>query len=428
VGRRRAWPHYAVHRVLNLLERKSGRAFLFAALYFSEGAPIGLVWWALPTLLRTEGVELARITGLAAMLVLPWTFKFAWAPLIDTWRSPRWGFRAWIIAAQVGMGLSILPLIWLDPATNFSAWRALLLLHAFTAATQDVAIDALAINVVPEQERGALNGSMQAGMLVGRSLFGGGALLVASQFGRGWILGALVVCIWSSLALLLASREPADLFARKRPFGEFAAQLKAAAQRRTTWLGIGFALISAAAFEVTGLLAGPFLVDHGVSQQTIGVFFGVATVAATLLGAMAGGRWSDHWGRERTVARFLVAFVAVVALLGALDLGFTALPHAIYLGVLTALYFCIGLFTAASYALFMDLTDPKLGGTQFSTYMSATNACESWTGWAGGNIAARASYGASFLVMCAVSLLSLPLLARLRAARSRANLPAQHRA
>jgi hypothetical protein len=43
----------------------------------------------------------------------------------------------------------------------------------------------------------------------------------------------------------------------------------------------------------------------------------------------------------------------------------------------------IGLFTAASYALFMDLTDPKLGGTQFSAFMAATNGCESWSGWAG---------------------------------------------
>ena len=60
-----------------------------------------------------------------------------------------------------------------------------------------------------------------------------------------------------------------------------------------------------------------------------------------------------------------------------------------------------------SYALFMDLTDPKLGSTQFSAFMAATNGCESWSGWAGGQVVARAGYGASFITMSGVSLLGL---------------------
>jgi predicted MFS family arabinose efflux permease len=110
----------------------------------------------------------------------------------------------------------------------------------------------------------------------------------------------------------------------------------------------------------------------------------------------------------------------MVALLGALALGGPAVPNAAMFVVLTLLYFCIGLFTAASYALFMDLTDPRLGGTHFSTFMSATNACESWSAWTGGQIAARVNYGTSFLVMCAASLLSLPLLRGLGASRHNA--------
>jgi MFS family permease len=91
--------------------------------------------------------------------------------------------------------------------------------------------------------------------------------------------------------------------------------------------------------------------------------------------------------------------------------------------LLAAMYFFVGLFTAASYALFMDLTDPRLGGTQFSTFMAATNGCEAWSTWAGGRIAGSAGYPSAFLVMCIASLLSLLLLKRLadspiRAARA----------
>lgn len=398
---------------MNLLAHRTGRAALFAALYFCEGGPIGLIWWALPTLLRVEGIAVERITALTATLVLPWTLKFLWAPLVDTWRSPRWGFRAWIVTAQIGMGLSILPLIWLDPVSQFDWWRGLLVLHAFMAATQDVAIDALAINVVPDSERGNLNGSMQAGMLLGRSLFGGGAVLAATWFGREWILGALVASIWSTLTVLLFVHEPDHLIDAKRSFSEFTRRVLAAARRRATWLGLGFALTGAAAFESAGQLAGPFLVDRGVSPRAIGAFFGIAAVAATVIGGLVGGRVSDRWGRVRSVAAFLLGFVTMIALLAVLDLANSAVPNVAFVALLTGMYFFIGLFTAASYALFMDLTDPRMGGTQFSTFMAATNGCESWSGWTGGQLAGRANYGASFLVMCVVSLFSLPLLRRL---------------
>lgn len=72
------------------------------------------------------------------------------------------------------MGLSLLPLIWLDPVSGFQAMGALLLLHAFAAATQDVAIDALCISSTSASERGQYNGWMQAGMLVGRAAMGAG--------------------------------------------------------------------------------------------------------------------------------------------------------------------------------------------------------------------------------------------------------------
>ena len=87
---------------------------------------------------------------------------------------------------------------------------------------------------------------------------------------------------------------------------------------------------------------------------------------------------------------------------------------AVLIALLAAMYFFVGVFTAASYALFMDLTDPRLGATQFSAFMAATNACESWSAWGGGRLAAAHGYPAAFVVMSLVSLASLPLLAVIR--------------
>ena len=82
---------------------------LFAACYFSEGAPIGFIWWALPTKLHAAGVSVETTASISALLVLPWVFKFLWAPIIDICRSARWGYRAWILTLQLFMGTDAAP-------------------------------------------------------------------------------------------------------------------------------------------------------------------------------------------------------------------------------------------------------------------------------------------------------------------------------
>jgi MFS transporter (putative signal transducer) len=386
------------------------RIVLFAVLYASEGAPIGFIWWALPTLLRSADVPIDQITALTAVLLLPWVFKFLWAPALDILRGPRWGYRAWLVTMQVIMALTLIPLAWLDPVTHFDAWRLLLVVHGFAAATQDVAIDALAIGVVPPGGRGRLNGAMQAGMLTGRSVFGGGALLVAAWAGRAWLIVALVVWILAALgaAMLLRETEPP----RDRGQGMLRA-LGAMGRRRGTWIGLAFALVAAAGFEATGQLAGPFLIDRGVSSSLVGVFFGVFAVGAMLVGGLAGGVIADRRGRTAAAAASLAGFVSMIVLLAALDLaGGAGAP--VLMAVLTGMYFFVGFFTATSYALFMDLTDARIGATQFTAFMAGTNACESWSAWAGGRLAAGQGYPAAFLALSAVSLLGLPLLRLMR--------------
>ncbi len=385
------------------------RILYFAILYASEGAPIGFIWWALPTLLRSADVPVDRITALTAIVLLPWVFKFLWAPALDLLRGPRWGYRAWIIAMQSLMALALLPLIWIDPVAGFEWWRLLLVVHAFAAATQDVAIDALAIATVTPETRGRLNGAMQAGMLIGRSVFGGGVLLIGTSLGREGMIAALVIWIVAAMigAAGLGGLEPE----RRRDAAGFIPLLIKAMRLRTTWLGMAFALISAAAFEATGQLAGPYLVDRGVSSAAIGAFFGLPVVGAMLIGGLTGGLLADRFGRYRLAALSLAGFVVPIVMLAAID---PAAGGTARMTLLATMYFFVGAFTATSYAIFMDLTEPKLGATQFSAFMAGTNACESWSVWAAGRLTVAQGYPAAFFVMSLVSLAALPLLLVMR--------------
>ena len=371
----------------------------------------------MPTLMRQSGAAVNVIGAFTAMLTLPWVFKFLWAPLVDVLRTPRFGFRKWIALTQGLMCLTLLPLIFIPLEGNIALWGTLLLLHSLSAATQDVSVDALVINVVARKETGMLNGYMQAGMLLGRSLFGGGALLLIPKFGTEATIALMILAIMSTMFLLLFIKEPISAYAHKEQFRTFKKHLLSSFRARQTWYAIVFALTAAAAFEATGAMAGPFLTDQQVSMESIGFFFGMPVVISMLIGGLAGGFLSDKMSRKTSVAVFLTGVVAMVFSIAAVSFFGGEIPHYRYITLFAGMYFFTGMFTAASYALFMDATNPKLGATQFSTYMAATNGCEAWAVWAAGLITASYSYSHAFAAMCVISLLSLFFLGKIKEQR-----------
>jgi len=399
---------------VNLLSTKTGRIFLVTILYLTEGAPIGFIWWAMPTLLRQENVAIDSITSLTAILILPWIFKFIWAPLIDSIRNEKRGYKFWILISQLFMGLALVPLIFISPQNNFFIWGLFLFIHSFSAATQDVSIDALVINVIAKNERGKLNGFMNAGMLIGRSVFGGGTLILAYELGLSYMLGLLVIIIISVMVVLIFVKESIISLRTKNQFENFTKNFSLSFKSKNTWFAILFALTSAAAFEVAGGLAGPFLTDLKLSQESIGIFFALPVVLAMFIGGLIGGYISDKINRKSAVRLFLTGFVAAVIIISIYNFIEPFVNEYVFLSAYTVMYFFVGLFTASSYALFMDLTNPNIGGTQFSTYMAATNGCEAWTVWSAGYIVAGYGYSPAYILMGIVSLASLLFLRKIK--------------
>lgn len=383
------------------------------AYYFAEGAPIGFIWWALPTLLRHEGAQLDTIATFTAILTLPWVFKFLWAPLIDVFRRPGFGFMRWIGVSQLFMCITLVPLLFLPLKENIFWWGFFLLLHSFSAATQDVSVDALIINVVIKKEKGMLNATMQAGMLAGRSIFGGGALILAPKYGLHTTIGLMILAILVTMSLLPFIKEPAIAAARRERLENFRKKIVTTFRSASTAWTIAFALTAAAAFEAAAALSGPFLTDQKVTMESIGIFFGLPVVACMLIGGFAGGFLSDLLSRKRSVAFFLLGFVAMVLVIAVAGMLSIEVSHIGWMTMFAVMYVFIGMFTTSSYALFMDATDPHLGATQFSTYMAATNGCEAWAVWSAGMIAAAGGYSYAFAAMCAVSVLSLFFLRRI---------------
>lgn len=401
---------------MDFLATPRRRKILFAALYFSEGAPIGFIWVALLTRMKSAGVSIESITWLAAVVVLPWTFKFAWAPLVDGLQTRWWTLKHWLITAQCVMGATLLPLLWLDLVSDFDIIALLLVGHALAAATQDVSIDALCISSTRPSERGEYNGWMQAGMLAGRAFMGGGALLIAELVGDRAVVLILVAVTTSSMVLVMLSRLPAvpEETSIGGRVGEVMGGLAQAVRQRNTWLGLLFALLGGAVFKALEVVLGPFLLARCYTKAQIGQFTAGPMILCMILGSITGGLLVDRIGHRRFVAISLLFVIACVANLAVSDLLMHGGPGYRLLIWLSATAFGIGLFTVSSYALFMDITQPRIAATQFSAFMGATNGCESWSSRVVGLLIVSHGYPIAFLCMAAVSLLALPLVAMLK--------------
>ena len=173
-----------------------------ALAYFAQGIPKGLLHIALPAWLAVEGVAPAEIAAFLGVIMLPWAFKLVVGPLMDHYEYlPMGKRRPWVLAMQLGMVVSLLGLGLVDdPASEVGLLMAVgFVINAFTAA-QDVAVDGMAIDLVPIEEEGRLNAYMSFGKAIGWAAASAvtGTLLVLA----GTQITALVCALGAAVILV----------------------------------------------------------------------------------------------------------------------------------------------------------------------------------------------------------------------------------
>jgi len=115
-----------------------------------------------------------RIVGLFTLAQIPWTFKFLWSPLMDRFVPPKLGRRrGWAIIAQIGLFIAMLALAGVGnhPDTPWVV-LAMTLAIAFAGATQDIAVDAYAVDVLRPEEQSIAVGARNLLWRIGYFLAG----------------------------------------------------------------------------------------------------------------------------------------------------------------------------------------------------------------------------------------------------------------
>ena len=92
---------------------------MLCAMYFAQGVPWGFMTIALISYLAARGVDDTAAGNLTAVVLVPWTFKLIWGPIIDTMTIRSMGRRRpWIIGAELMMAVSLLGLLMMGDLTN----------------------------------------------------------------------------------------------------------------------------------------------------------------------------------------------------------------------------------------------------------------------------------------------------------------------
>ncbi len=336
----------------------SRRLGLLACLYLSQGLPFGFFTVGLPALMRQERLSLGQI-GLASLLALPWALKFLWSPLVD--RHGR--RRAWIVPLQLVSALTLLGMAWLDFRTQMAWVFAGVLLVNLLAATQDIATDALAVEMLAPEERGPGNGVQVAAYRLGMVL-GGGVLLMLLEH-LDWFRAFLCMAAALGLATLpiLLHREAA---APRRPAADGATWAAIAGHfaRPGAWRWALLLALYKGFESMAGPMVKPMLIDLGYTPGDIGRLSGLFGSLAALAGAMAGGFGVARLGRDRALLAFGVLQVVTLPLyaLPALRIG----GEGAVVGAILAEHFFGSMATAALFTRMMDACRPGHAATDYT--------------------------------------------------------------
>ena len=181
-----------------LTVNKTRRIVTLCLLYFAQGLPWGFASVTFAAYLVKNGTPIGDIAVLFATIALPWTFKWIWGPIVDSVFIERFGpRRQWILFAQTGMALTLGSLILIpDLNSKIELVTRILFIHNIFASLQDVATDALAVEILQPDEVAKVNGFMFAakrgGIIVGGAVLG---VLVSYIDISGVIVAQLVLLL-----------------------------------------------------------------------------------------------------------------------------------------------------------------------------------------------------------------------------------------
>jgi PAT family beta-lactamase induction signal transducer AmpG len=299
------------------------------------GLPLLTISNTLGLWLTDSKVSMTEI-GLFAYTLLPYSFKFVWAPILDQVRLPvlhplLGKRRAWMLVAQLGILIAFIGLWFSDPRTELVQVAMFALLLGFSGASQDISVDAWRIEVAPAEEQGTMLGAYQLGYRL--TALATAALAPYLAQTMSWHAGLIFLgcLIFLGMAATFSARRPQEQDAsREARAVEERLNISGRIGRTVGWLygaaiapivdffhhhsWSGLLILAMIGFYrlpdfVMGTMARP-MYRQSFSLVEIGTMSGLIGVWVTIAGALIGGFFVFRFGIMRSLFVGLIAVIA----------------------------------------------------------------------------------------------------------------------
>jgi PAT family beta-lactamase induction signal transducer AmpG len=350
--------------MIDLEKRKFAKYFLFSSLYFSEGLKWSIAVVIFPVYFDDLGISPTILGLVIALTGLPVMIKFIFGGIIDYFI--KYGRKKFVLFGGLAASISLFIISFINPATSLIPFMIIFFIGIIGITFLDVAADAWAIEITKEEERGKVNGGMFAGIFIG---MGVGSLFftqIASNISYSTVFLVAGLMVLLIILFPLAVKEVKKV----KKIQKIRSTLIREFKNKTVQIFCVFA-------PTIGISGGLLLIVVPLYMKNV-LMMDVAQIGliaaifpiANIFGSLVGGFMADSLGRKPTI---YIVFSGSMVFSASLIFADTWQILAVLYGIIGFLFGCL---YASIGALSMDVTNPRLAGTQFSIYMALFNVGE----------------------------------------------------
>lgn len=372
-----------------LAESAGSRFFSFSLLYFAQGVPEGLTFFAIPAWLAMNGVSSLIIGSYVAMVALPWSLKLILAPLMDRFTIKSMGRkRPWVLFGQIGLVGSFLAMSALpDPLENIGLLMTMGFIISFFGCFQDVATDSMAVDIIPLNEQARANGLMWGSKVIGTSISLAVGTFIINKY--DFSTGLFVPATFTSLLILVplyflerrgekrlpwtkGQASTMSKILQPANFWQILRDTYRVASRFSSLILIGIMFLIGFALAYGSTLFPMFTIQElGWDNGEYSNLYASASLVGGILGMLIAGALVDFFGKKKMLFIYLILWVASFGLFLFYQLdwfGFKMASFTIFAIRTAATFSTIAVFTVC-----MAHCWKRVSATQFTLYMTISN-------------------------------------------------------
>jgi len=291
--------------------------------YFAMGLPFVALAQASSLMFKNLGITDTQITLWTSLIMLPWTFKPLWSPILEMFKTKK----QFVVATQLITGVSFALVAFSLHLPDFFTYSiAFMAIIAFSGATHDIATVGVYLNELSPEDQAKYVGWQGAFYNLAKVLSGGALVYLAGELEKTMGVSTawtIVMGIYGIIMLLLAVYHLKALpegrsNANVQSFKEGMETLKDVAitffQKKGILLSLAFVILyrfaEGFAIKIAPLFFKASIAEGGLGLSTseIGMIYGVFGSAAFVLGSILAGYYTSKRGLKNTLLVLCAAF------------------------------------------------------------------------------------------------------------------------